>query len=83
MKKSPGRPKLRDKEYWRVYLMLKQREGRARKNKDKSELEEARKLLAALKASTIGVPLPALPGLVRRRTVPPRRNPQPALRSWL
>jgi len=74
-----GRPALRSKEYWLVYLRLKQRECRAKKNNLPKELAETRKLLTMLKA---GVPLPALHGALRRRTVPLRKSPQPPLHSW-
>lgn len=64
-----GRPKIRDKEYWKVYVRLKQREFRAKKAKDTAELAGTRKLLDVLKLSEHLQPPQCVAGMERRRCV--------------
>ena len=64
-----GRPRTRSKEYWQIYLRLKQRELRAKRAGDSVELAETRKHINLLKASMPGRPLVFAEGMQRRRTV--------------
>ncbi len=62
-----GRPRTRSKEYWQLYLRLKQREFRAKRAGDQDDLNEARRHLNLLKASQIGKPLVVADGMHRRK----------------
>lgn len=66
---KPGRPKTRDKEYWTLYLRLKQREFRAKRAGDSEDLRSTRAHIANLKQSVLGSPLRLCVGMERRRAI--------------
>lgn len=66
---KPGRPRTRNKEYWTLYLRLKQREFRAKSAGNSQDLLKTRNHISELKQSVFGSPIHMSVGMERRRAI--------------